>query len=606
MPLGGNDLNTYLFDVKINSALVNMYSFFLIIDTDYKTRIEELNNKIKELQSQLGSSNTQADNKQHLEFENKIKELTETYELEKSKNEKANIKLRSYKDKILKCAACINQLKNSRFILTKTVKEYSANIPKWQDDILKASKVLEEQINNLTSENNLLKNKLQIVVTSEDSVCPNKVDALNTENSSLRNVVANYQKQLEVYAAQNIALTDEHIDIKSKYQELNETKLPSQMAENELLRNQVEEITHKLNDLTGKNNELKELVKDLKIKNQNLTDSLQNQSQYLKAIEHLNLQIKALESEKAILVKEKLNARDHMVDMDHQNKTMTEQLKKLQSEVLSLKTALETLSQEKSTMEVQSKTEKEGEIKNLMFKIMSLQEQYNSLKKEHENLQDLNNLLKEEVDTLKLSLEQPKDDADNLSDLNVSLQADIVKLETKLSAYKQENASLLTEMKESRAKAKEFDTLLADYEDAKSKLVGYKTENTELLNEMKEINQVLKERGEAISKLQKAVAEMETLIETLEKDRHSTNQEKDVLNKKISNLENDLKNAKQRVNKNSEEFEHIVMERDNAVKALSEKETVIALLKDEIEKLKQQQTSTGKNLHFIVIGLSSI
>lgn len=451
----------------------------------------------------------------------------------------------------------------------------------------------------MTSENDLLKYQLQklehqIAETSEDSMCSNKIDALNADNSSLRNMVENYQKQLEGYAAQNIALSDELIDIKSKYQELNETKLPTQRAENRLLKNQVEEITHKINDLTGKNIELELLLKNLKIKTQNLTDSLQNQSQSLEATEHLNLQIRALESEKAILVKEKLNARDHMVEMDHQNKTLTEQVKKLQSEVLSLKSLLKTLSQEMSTMEVKFKTEKEGEVNNLMFKMMTLQEQYNLLKKEHEHLQDLNNLLKEEVDTLKLSLEQPKDDADNLSDLNVSLQADIVKLETKLSAYKQENASLLTEMKECRVKAKEFDTLLAEYEDTKSKLTGYKTENTELLNEMKEINQVLKERGEAISKLQKAVAEMETLIETLEKDRHSMNQEKDILSKKVGNLENDLKNAEQRTSKSSEEIEQIIIERDTAVTALSEKEAMITSLRDEIEKLKQQQTSTGK------------
>lgn len=583
-----------------------MYSSFLITDTDYKTKVEELSSKIHELQIQLETSDTQADNKQQLEFQNKIKELTQTYELEKSKNDKANIKLRSYRDKILKCAACINQLKNSRFILTKTVKEYSANIPKWQDDILKASKVLEEQINSLTSENDLLKNKLQklekqIVEPSEYSVSSNKIDALSTDNISSRNVAEKFQKQLEVCTAQNNALNDQLTEIKSKYQELNETTLPTQVAENDLLRNQIEKITLKLNDLTDKKNELKQLVKNLKIKNETLNDSLENQSQYSEVSEHFNLQIKALESEKAILVKEKFNARDNMLEMDHQNKTMTEQLKKLQSELLSLKTVLENLSHEKSTMEVKYKTEREGEVKNLMCKMMTLQEQYNLLKKEHENLQDLNNLLKEEVDTLKLSLEQPKDDADNLSDLNVSLQADIVKIETKLSAYKQENASLLSEMKECRAKAKEFDSLLAEYEDAKSKLAGYKTENTELLNEMKEINQVLKERGESISKLQKAVAEMETLIETLEKDRHSVNQEKDILNKKIGNLENDLKNAEQRMSKDSKQIEQIVVERDTAVKALSEKETVITSLKDEIEKLKQQQTSSGKIIYFIVL-----
>lgn len=565
-----------------------------ITDADYKIKIEELNNKIKELEKPV----TQADNKQYQKLENKIKELTETYESEKSKNDKANIKLRSYKDKILKCVVCINQLKNSRFILTKTVKEYSENIPKWQNDILKASKVLEEEINNLTSENERLTNKLhnlekQILQVSVDSLQSTDRDALNMENSYFKNEVMNYKKQLDVYTAENIALSDELIGIKSKYQELVDITLPAQITENELLRNKIEEMTHKLKDQAAKKNELKQLVQDLKIQNQILNESLQSHSQISETTERLNLQIKALESEKTILVKEKLNARDNILEMENQNKTITEHFKKVRSEVLTLKTALETLSQEKSTMEIKHKTEKESEVSNLMCKIMSLQEQYNLLKKEHDNLQDLNNLLKEEVETLKLSLEQPKDDADNLSDVNVSLQADIVKLETKLSAYKQENGSLLAEMKECRAKAKEFDVLLAEYEDAKSKLTGYKTENTELLSEMKEINQALKERGEAISKLQKAVAEMETLIETLEKDRHDVDQEKDILSKKIGTLEKDLKNAEQKTCKNNKEAEYIVAERDNAVKVLSEKEAMIATLKDEIEKLKQQQNASG-------------
>lgn len=269
-------------------------------------------------------------------------------------------------------------------------------------------------------------------------------------------------------------------------------------------------------------------------------------------------------------------------------------MEKLKSDLLETKAQYDRLSQEKTILEKKYKSEKESETNNLKCQMMVLQEQYDLLKKEHDNLQDLNGLLKEEVDTLKLSLEQPRpDDNENSSDLNVSLQADIVKLETKLSAYKQENASLLAEVKESRSKIKEFDSLTAEYEDAKSKLSGYKTENTELLNEMKEINQVLKERGEAISKLQKAIAEMERLVETLEKDRDIINQEKEDLQKKVAALESDLQNAEQNTNKKSEVANQILVEKDNALKSLAEKETVIASLKDEVERLKQQQSSSS-------------
>lgn len=577
--------------------------FFNFTDDTYQVKVEELNNTIKELETKLQATEASENDAKVMELENRIKEVTELYESEKVKKEKANVKLRSYKDKILKCAACINQLKNSRFILSKTVKEYSESIPKWQNDILKASKVLDDEINELSKENKTLKDKLQQFEKLHNEASQNKEDSfklenhikeLSNENNALNVALLELKKQLTELSNSNTSLINELSQIKYEYNKVKDSHLQAQINENKL-KDQQNELTRKIYNLLEEKKALESIVKELNIKNHDLNSSLHNKHQNSELIDNLNLQIKSLESEKSILVNEKLNARDNVVELEHQNKLLTDQLQNMRSDIQTMKTQIQTLSQEKSTLEANYKSEKDGDNKKLKSKMLSLQEQYDVLKKEYDNIQDLNGLLKEEVETLKLSLEQPKED-DNLSDLNVSLQADIVKLETKLAAYKQENASLLSEVKESRSKVKDFDALASEYEEMKSKLAGYKTENTELLNEMKEINQVLKERGESISKLQKAVSEMERLIETLEKDRDNINQERDDLSKKIGTLENDLKNAEQKTSKSTEATEQVVIERDNARKIATEKDSLIASLKEEIDKLKHQQTSAGKKL----------
>ncbi|KAJ8733946.1 hypothetical protein PYW07_014497 [Mythimna separata] len=548
----------------------------------YKKQIEELQAQIQQLESKVPNN---------VDYEAKLKEANELYESEKAKKEKANVKLRSYKDKILKCAACINQLKNSRFILAKTVKEYSENIPKWQSDIIKASKVLDNQINELNRENLSLKAKLLELGKQLDEVTQSKMDnsvfdsqitALSEENLVLKDQVSNLEQQLRNSAIENTKLIAD----------LDEKR--SQLDENKLLKDNLNECTQQLNNITLQFNELDKSMQTLKKENKKLNDKLQNQTQNSDELEKLNLQVRALESEKSILVKEKLNARDNVVELENQNKVLSDKLSKTKTELQSLKSELDLLTQEKSAFEVKFKSEKEGEINMLKCNLMAQQEQFNLLKKEHEGLQDLNGLLKEEVETLKLSLEQPKDD--NLSDLNVSLQTDIVKLVTKLAAYKQENASLLSEIKDARNKSKEFDSLVAEYEDAKSKLASYKSENTELLNEMKEINQVLKERGEAISKLQKAVSEMEKLVETLEKDRENMNQEKVELLKKNEGLESDLKNAEQKTTEKAQTANQLNVDMDNALKTLAQKDEMISNLKEEIDKLRQQQQISSAEL----------
>ncbi|XP_072935865.1 uncharacterized protein [Epargyreus clarus] len=568
-------------------------------DTVFESKIEELNKRIQELES-----TNESEKAKNIEltntYDSKVDEVIKLYESEKLKKEKANIKLRSYKDKILKCAACINQLKGSRYILSKTVKEYSENIPKWQNEIIKASKVLDTQINELNNENISLKEKLQILEkqlsdslssqnTTHDESIISQVNQLNDENSRLKSQIVELEEQLNGLQNLSASLKTELVEINSKCDILKETNTTLK-NENNLLNDNLKEVNIQITTLSAKNNELLHNVEDLNNRNKHLNESLLAKEESNMADEKLMLQIKALESEKAILVKEKLTGKDTIIELENQNRALRDEADTIKSELQKVKQKSEAILHEKCEIIEEYKKEKEKDSEKVKHEITILQEQLDKAKKDYDDLLDLNGLLKEEIDTLKLSLEQPKDDSENYSEINESLQADIVRLETKLSAYKQENALLLAEIKESRVKSKEFDSLVSEYEDAKSKLASYKTENAELLNEMKEINQVLKERGEAIFKLQKAVAELERLMETLEKDRDSVKNERDGLLQKIELLEEDLRKVENKIIENNKATEDIITERDNVLKCVAEKDAIITSLKEDIEKLKQQNS----------------
>ncbi|KOB69356.1 Paraflagellar rod protein, partial [Operophtera brumata] len=566
----------------------------VLTDKEYKAEIEVLNNKIKELEDHCKVVERETTK----QFEDKINELTQSCESEINKRDKVNVKLRSYKDKILKCAACINQLKNSRYILTKTVKEYSENIPKWQNDIIKASKVLDDQVNTLKNQNVSLNEKVlkleeqlrqatPVVKDIVDEINIDRLDELRNENSQLQTQIAKIQQQFSDCSCHNDKIQQELNELHSKYEALIQTELSSHVAENNSLKDQINDNITTLNNSTEKNKELMKSLQDLNIEKERLNEALQNND----LIECLSFQIKALESEKFTLVKEKLNAKDSVIELENINKRLTEQVSNMKTDFQTMKAQLESLVHKNNVLFlIHKKNDNDSEINMLKCKIMEQQDQFNLMQKEYENMQDLNNLLKEEVDTLKFSLEQPKDDSEH-SDLNVSLQTDIVKLETKLAAYKHENSSLLIEMKESRNKIKEHDALVSEYDDTKSKLMSYKNENAELLHEMKEINQVLKERGESISKQQKAISEMERLIETLEKDRNNLNEEKTTLHDKVEALQNEFNLAEKKRSENSEFLNQIILERDNAKRELTENENLILSLKDEVEKLKQTPAS---------------
>ncbi|XP_050673315.1 GRIP and coiled-coil domain-containing protein 2-like isoform X2 [Leptidea sinapis] len=539
-----------------------------------KDNIDKAYSKVKELENNLEEATKKIINYEQNYNDNitKIDELKHLYENEKSKKEKTNAKLRIYKEKILKCAACINQLKNSRLILTNTIKDYSEIIPKWQTEIIKASKIFDNQMKELNEENVSLKSKISTLENELHQIQLESKDIQSSRCNILERDIANLQTKLADSESHVSKLTSDISELNGAYANLRDVTLIGKTQEIHALEQDLNIKIVEINHLSKEILDLKTSIQQLKNENDRLNQEKANDAK-------LKLQINCLENEKDMLLKEKLLCKENILELENKNRIISEQS---EAKIESLKLELDNLIQENSELKKESK-EKDD--------VKELQNEISLLQKENEKLLIVNGILKEEVETLKMSLEQPKDESENTYCLNESLQADIIQLETKLTAYKQENASLLAELKESHTKLMEYDNIVSEYEDAKSKLQGYRTENNELLSEMKEINQVIKERGEAISKLEKAVSEMENLIETLEKDRSIVKDENEKLLKKVTLLETNIKTAEMNQNKNNDDNEKVVKERDNLVKTLREKELLIASLREDLEKLRQSTSN---------------
>lgn len=123
-------------------------------------------------------------------------------------------------------------------------------------------------------------------------------------------------------------------------------------------------------------------------------------------------------------------------------------------------------------------------------------------------------------------------------------------------------------------------------------------ENKELLNEMREINEVLKQRGETISKQQEYCGELEKKSSNLE------NEIKHLL-LKINDTDSKLNDSYTRVLKNEQELKDQLLQSDQIKNIIAEKDSTIESLQNEVGKLKDKLNYSGNKNYFASFSLSA-
>lgn len=509
---------------KENSDIKNDYLLL-------KSETENKNTRISDLEEKLTKT------------ENKLSESESLYETEKAKKEKLNARLKYCKEKLAKCNSSITQLKSSKLVLLKTVSDYSESVPKWQQDIMNASKLLSEQLLKLESENNELKAKLASHIETEDNNVQNEVE---------------FQKSVDECDEANSKL----YSVSEKYKKL-----------------QKEHRIHVEN------------LKLLKSENETFLNNL-----------------KSLESEKHILVNEKKVARETIqkleaekLELQNAHQELTNNISFFKAEMKKLKFCIDNLEKQKITFTEELKTLRESKFQSEQALVTKMNDELISLRSALVSVEEENKLLLESNEMLKSQLdngldEQKTPEMRRIMEQNDMLHTDISKLQTKIVSFKNENTSLLAEVKESRQKLSELETVLQDHESTKSKMTNYKSENAELLKEMKEINQVLKERGETISKQYMEISELNRKVQLLEdeiKKAKNVSEHKDDEIKKMQNKADDDESDKQ----------NWTTEKDNLSThwqaLLNERDHIIISLQEDIEKLKQNQGNHSFGMYIL-------
>ncbi|XP_055639389.1 GRIP and coiled-coil domain-containing protein 2 [Toxorhynchites rutilus septentrionalis] len=168
------------------------------------------------------------------------------------KEERLIRKLKLYKNKLNEISAKILLLKSDRKILMKTVREYSDQVPKWQEELLNASTILFTRIRSLETENNDLRDlslrntEYQVELRDQNG----RLDQVAHENSKLREEIDNLRvlnSEYESNIRKEISRNDELL------QKLSESKTNNE--QNCLLEQKFEQLSDEVCTLRNTNDE---------------------------------------------------------------------------------------------------------------------------------------------------------------------------------------------------------------------------------------------------------------------------------------------------------------------------------------------------------------
>lgn len=131
---------------------------------------------------QLKENNTECSDSQRKieELSHELEELKEKYRFVKEINTEQKNKFNSLKDRFIELHKKVKNLRACKRILLETQHEYADSVSQWQNEIIKASKVLCKELNDLKEENNKLLLKL-----GKEQLTPTNVVSIDKLNELL-------------------------------------------------------------------------------------------------------------------------------------------------------------------------------------------------------------------------------------------------------------------------------------------------------------------------------------------------------------------------------------------------------------------------------------
>lgn len=259
-----------------------------------EVKLRESNEKVQQLSIQTDYLKCQLD---MLNSENHLMHLKKKCEKYHSENIIQFDNIKRIRKRLLDVSRKLTKLKESKSILLETQNDYASSISKWQDEILKASKLLYKHIDKIEKDKKVLEKKL--AESSRDWKC------------------------IKMYLPQMVALCDKAIldAYKKKIEVLSKTKNMNVLEFNELGSESEKESI--LKDQLQKGGKYKETVKD----------KLSGSNYFQEKLDELKNNISQLISEKKSLISEHISVIDNFKANE---KLMQDKIKLLEHKLHSL------------------------------------------------------------------------------------------------------------------------------------------------------------------------------------------------------------------------------------------------------------------------------
>ncbi|GAB0088922.1 hypothetical protein DMENIID0001_033860 [Sergentomyia squamirostris] len=502
--------------------------------------------RIKELEELIRKQNQEVDSSQNEKNQIEIEELrTKCKDLENNLSRKDEEFTLALKEKItsstveltMQLTQCQDKIQGQETILKEMESHYASMIDSNVSKHREEEESLRQEILKLTEHSQSLDEVLKDKNTELTSLME------SVENES-RNILENQKKEVEKFKDEILNLSEQTRILEEKLMEKEsetshleesfntETKTLSENHEMQvgILQKEIKELTEKCQMLEESKEAnilpLNERIQELENKSQKLKDLLNKKEDDISQIS------KSKEEEfEALKQKHEEEIQDLQKNIqESRNKTqeLEDQLKSKEMECLKLS---ETLKDDQAAQQ-----------QSLEAKVQDLEDQLDRKDTDTENL------TKSFEEKLKTILENHQSDLDKLRQEVENLQAGTSTLEIQLKEkdqliqeqvkelqkYKQElksQSSLAEQVKSFKAEAQlQVENLNQKLQEAESR---YKIENSDLLKEMKEINEVLKERGEIISRQQLDFEEVQAQNEKLRQQLQESEGRIDELQKRM-------------------------------------------------------------------------
>ncbi|CDK25740.1 unnamed protein product [Kuraishia capsulata CBS 1993] len=553
---------------KVEDQLAEISSAFEAFRTE---KLEEIENNeativnLKDELSDLKESHTKSEDElsklreAHTEVSTQLKEATQAITAVENYNEDLSSKCSDLQKQLEAATSKAGKLEHEGKTTADRLAEVEKQKVTAENGINKMSRELFQLTREKDAQEKSIKNLEKELAKS--SKAQEKLEStMKTAIKQKEDRIASLENQLNSMTTALKSAGQDYAHLEAEHSECGE-KLTKADESNRQLMDKLRSAAELIEKFKKTDNESKKHIVELESSSSSLIKELEDQ------LSEIKLQRDSFKEKHVSVLEELGSTKEKLMETVSKHESLSEALKKQSSEFESIKAAFEAAQAEKAELLSQKK---------------KLENELSSLKQKHSDFSNQSETLTRELSDLKSSHEQLLGEKIIHDSAKAELDSQIASLNAKIAEFE---ASQAADKKDSDALSQKYEGLLAEHDrftaESEKSSVELKESHATAISKLKsEIESHLEMQAAKDSKtkeLSAKIQDLQSLIETKDKELKRLNKENSELNTKLKAIE--------------KENEKLTSEL-NIVKEVSEKKE--STLKAEVAKFKERSTSLAE------------